>query len=109
MVGAAGAHAEHAPVLKPSLLCAHRLLLALVSPSGELGPDAPRLFQWMLEHVQHSNPKVRHRAHQLCVEAIGAAAPLSGAVVRFVEGRLGAPLLKDVQPALFLLHFLKQA
>merc|ERR1712185_757137 len=59
--------------------------------------DSLKLFRWLLEFVVHPNPKVRARGQAACTSALEQSPGLSGAAARFVEARLAAAALKDVQ------------
>ena len=101
LVGVANAHTEHAPVLRGALTC---VLHVLGAHSGGGPPTAD-----VLKFIVHPNPKVRARGHVACVAALESCPKLSEAAAKFVEERLTAAALKDVQPALYVLNFLRQA
>ena len=121
IVSVANMHADQPTVVRPALSCARRLLMNIAPRSA----DAGKLWRWLLEFTTHSQPKVRQRGQATATEVLreaGAAAegaPASAAATRFahlsslaakhIEARLTTPSLKDVQPILFLLHFLHAA
>ena len=108
LVGVANRHAEHAPVLRGALSCVLRLLAS--QPAGApITADTLKLFRWLLEFVVHPSPKVRSRGQQACTSAIEHTPALSDAAARFVEERLAAAALRDVQPALYVLNFVRAA
>ena len=64
LASVANAHPDHPVVLRPALSCANQLLVGMSTPGAEPGPETSRLFLWILEFVQHSNPKVRCPHHR---------------------------------------------
>ena len=108
LVAVANDNAEQPPVLRGALSCVLRLLGA--QPAGSAAtPDAVKLFRWLLEFVVHPNPKVRARGQQACLSALEQMPSLSSTAAQFVERRLAAAALKDVQPVLYVLNFLRAA
>ena len=106
LVGVANRHAEHALVLRGALSCVLRLLVA--QPAGApITADTLKLFRWLLEFVVHPSPLVRSRGQQVCTSAIERTPALSDAAARFVEECLTAAVLRDVEPALFVLNFVR--
>jgi len=122
LVTVSNMHVDQPSVVRPALSCARRILLALPPKSSE----AAKLWRWLLEFATHAHPKVRQRGQATCVEvlrdsadsaegadAASAAAArrlhLSLVAAKFVESKLARPSLKELQPALYLLHFLGSA
>lgn len=118
IVAVSNLHVDQPQVVRPALSCARRLLLSLPPRSA----DATKLWRWLLEFVAHSHPKVRQRGQATATEVLREAAAaadspaaaarrahLSSVAAAHVEARLSSPSLKDLQPILFLLHFLHSA
>ena len=108
IVACANNHSEQGVVLRPALTCISRLILA--QPMGATpSADTAHLFAWLLEFTLHAQPKVRVKAQLAGVAVLEANRSLSATAARFVETRLSSLQARDVQSALFLLNFVKQA